>query len=74
MAHHLLCWVLYKQNNMYGYYNIQFNNNVGVHKCNLWFSKLRINKFVTEKIETIDEIYIENNETGLLICLKKNSF
>ena len=59
----LLCWVLYKQNNMYGYYNIQFNDDIGIHKCNLWFSKLKINKYVNDKFDTIDEIYNKHDET-----------
>ena len=74
MTHPLLCWVLYKQNDMYGYYNIQFNDDIGIHRCNLWFSKLKINKYVTEKFETIDEIYNKTDETGLLICLKESHF
>ena len=59
---------------MYGYYNIQFNDDIGIHRCNLWFSKLKINKYVTEKFETIDEIYNKTDETGLLICLKESHF
>ena len=59
---------------MYGYYNIQFNDNIGIHRCNLWFSKLKINKYVTDKFETIDEIYNKHDATGLLVCLKESHF
>ena len=38
MAHPLVCWVLYRQNDMYKCYDIQFDEDVGFHKCNLWFS------------------------------------
>ena len=59
---------------MYGYYNIQFNDDIGIHRCNLWFSKLKINKYVTDKFETLDEIYNKNDKTELLVCLKESHF
>ena len=40
----------------------------------MWFSQLKINEFVTNQYETIDEIYNKNDETGLLVCLNKTNF
>ena len=71
-SHPLKCYLLYKQNDMYRHYNIKFDDDAGFHKCNLWFSELKINEYDTEQYDNVDELY--NNETdeiGLLVCLKQ---
>ena len=35
LSHPITCYVLYKQNDMYRRYNIQFDDDLGFHKCNL---------------------------------------
>ena len=72
LSHPITCYVLYKQNDMYRHYNIQFDDDMGFHKCNLWFSELKINEYDTDQYDNVDELY--NNEIGLLVCLKQTHY
>ena len=74
LSHLITCYVLYKQNDMYRRYNIQFDDDIGFHKCNLWFSGLKINEYDTDQYANVDELYNnEIDEIGLLVCLKQTN-
>ena len=75
LSHPITCYVLYKQNDMYRRYNIQFDDDLGFHKCDLWFSRLKINEYDTDQYANVDELYNnEIDEIGLLVCLNQTHY